>query len=138
MSAAISVQQLTKTYDKGKVLAVDKVSFEVKHGELFGLIGADGAGKSSIFRILTTVLLPDSGSATLAGYDVVKDYREIRKRVGYMPGKFSLYQDLTIRENLEFFATVFGTTIDANYDLIKEIYDQIKPFRDRRAGNLSG
>ncbi len=136
--ASVSVQRLTKTYDKGKVLAVDKVSFDVKPGELFGLIGADGAGKSSIFRILTTVLLADSGTATLAGFDVVKDYREIRNRVGYMPGKFSLYQDLTVQENLEFFATVFGTTIDANLDLIKEIYDQIKPFSARRAGKLSG
>lgn len=136
--ATISVKQLTKTYEKGKILAVDNVSFEVKSGELFGLIGADGAGKTSIFRMLTTVLLPDSGSATLAGYDVVKDYREIRNRVGYMPGKFSLYQDLTVRENLEFFATVFGTTIEANLDIIKEIYDQIKPFSNRRAGKLSG
>jgi ABC-2 type transport system ATP-binding protein len=136
--AAILVNQITKTYEKGKVLAVDKVSFEVKPGELFGLIGADGAGKTSIFRILTTVLLPDSGNAVLAGYDVVKDYREIRNRVGYMPGKFSLYQDLTVQENLEFFATVFGTTIDANLDIIKEIYDQIKPFSNRRAGKLSG
>lgn len=136
--ASVSVQRLTKTYDKGKVLAVDKVSFDVKPGELFGLIGADGAGKSSIFRILTTVLLADSGTATLAGFDVVKDYREIRNRVGYMPGKFSLYQDLTVQENLEFFATVFGTTIDANLDLIKEIYDQLKPFSARRAGKLSG
>jgi len=138
MPATVSVQDLIKTYDKGKVLAVDKVSFEVKAGELFGLIGADGAGKSTIFRILTTVLLADSGSATLAGYDVVRDYREIRNRVGYMPGKFSLYQDLTVQENLEFFATVFGTTIEANMDLIKDIYDQIKPFSNRRAGKLSG
>ena len=138
MPATVSVQNLIKTYDKGKVLAVDKVSFDVKAGELFGLIGADGAGKSSIFRILTTVLLADSGTATLAGYDVVKDYREIRNRVGYMPGKFSLYQDLTIQENLEFFATVFGTTIEANMDLIRDIYDQIKPFSNRRAGKLSG
>ncbi len=137
-AASVSVQQLTKTYDKGKVLAVDKVSFDVNPGELFGLIGADGAGKSSIFRILTTVLLADSGTATLAGFDVVKDYREIRNRVGYMPGKFSLYQDLTVQENLEFFATVFGTTIETNLDLIKEIYDQIKPFSNRRAGKLSG
>ena len=135
---AVCLQHLTKTYDKGKILAVDKVSFEVKSGELFGLIGPDGAGKTSIFRILTTVLLADSGTARLAGFDVVKDYREIRNRVGYMPGRFSLYQDLTVQENLEFFATVFGTTIDANYDLIKEIYDQIKPFSNRRAGKLSG
>jgi ABC-type multidrug transport system ATPase subunit len=135
---AVSLQQITKTYDKGKILAVDRASFEVKKGELFGLIGADGAGKSSIFRILTTVLLADSGTAQLAGFDVVKDYREIRNRVGYMPGRFSLYQDLTVQENLQFFATVFGTTIEANLDLIKEIYDQIKPFSNRRAGKLSG
>jgi ABC-2 type transport system ATP-binding protein len=138
MSSSISIKEISKTYDKGKVLAVDKVSFDVNPGELFGLIGADGAGKSTIFRILTTVLLADSGQATLAGYDVVKDYRQIRNRVGYMPGKFSLYQDLTIKENLEFFATVFGTTIEANMDLIKDIYDQIKPFSNRRAGKLSG
>jgi ABC-2 type transport system ATP-binding protein len=138
MSSSISIKEISKTYDKGKVLAVDKVSFDVNPGELFGLIGADGAGKSTIFRILTTVLLADSGVATLAGYDVVKDYREIRNRVGYMPGKFSLYQDLTIQENLEFFATVFGTTVEANMDLIKDIYDQIKPFSNRRAGKLSG
>ncbi|HEV3223208.1 MAG TPA: ABC transporter ATP-binding protein [Puia sp.] len=135
---AVILRQITKTYEKGKVIAVDNVSFEVKTGELFGLIGPDGAGKTSIFRILTTVLLADSGKASLAGYDVVNEYREIRNRVGYMPGRFSLYQDLTIRENLEFFATVFGTTIEKNYDLIKDIYDQIKPFSNRRAGKLSG
>ncbi|MFC0182452.1 ABC transporter ATP-binding protein [Pseudarcicella hirudinis] len=135
--AAVSLENITKTYDNGKVLAVDNVSFEVKEGELFGLIGPDGAGKTSI-RILTTVLLADKGQATVAGFEVVKDYRSIRSRVGYMPGKFSLYQDLTIKENLEFFATVFGTTIEENYELIKDIYDQIKPFNDRRAGKLSG
>jgi ABC-type multidrug transport system ATPase subunit len=135
---AVSLQNIVKTYDKGSVLAVDKVSFEVEEGELFGLIGPDGAGKTSIFRILTTVLLADSGQASVAGYDVVKDYRAIRQRVGYMPGKFSLYQDLTVKENLEFFATVFGTTIKENYDLIKDIYEQIEPFNNRRAGKLSG
>jgi ABC-type multidrug transport system ATPase subunit len=135
---AVTLQQITKTYEEGRVLAVDQVSFDVKPGELFGLIGPDGAGKTSIFRMLTTVLLPDSGRATVAGFDVIKDYQAIRNRIGYMPGKFSLYQDLTIRENLEFFATVFGTTIEANYDLIREIYDQIKPFSNRRAGKLSG
>lgn len=134
----ISLRNITKTYDDGKVLAVDDTSFEVKKGELFGLIGPDGAGKTSIFRILTTVLLADQGTATLAGFDVVKDYQEIRNRVGYMPGKFSLYQDLTIKENLEFFAAVFGTTVQENYELIKDIYDQIEPFKDRRAGKLSG
>lgn len=134
----VILKNIIKTYDKGTVLAVDDVSFEVRKGELFGLIGPDGAGKTSIFRILTTVLLADKGKASVAGFDVVKDYRQIRNRVGYMPGKFSLYQDLTVKENLEFFATVFGTSVEANYELIKDIYDQIKPFSDRRAGKLSG
>jgi drug efflux transport system ATP-binding protein len=136
--AAVSLQNIVKTYDKGKVLAVNDVSFDVQEGELFGLIGPDGAGKTSIFRILTTLLLADKGHASVGGADVVKDYRSIRSRVGYMPGRFSLYQDLTVKENLEFFATVFGTTVGANYELIKDIYDQIKPFNDRRAGKLSG
>ena len=135
---AISVNGLTKTYDKGKVLAVDNVSFHVEKGELFGLIGPDGAGKTSIFRILVTVLLADKGDASVDGFDVVKDYQSIRNRIGYMPGKFSLYQDLTVKENLNFFASLFGTTIDENYDLIKDIYEQIKPFNNRRAGKLSG
>jgi ABC-2 type transport system ATP-binding protein len=135
---SVSIKNLTKTYNKGSVLAVDDVSFDVQAGELFGLIGPDGAGKTSIFRMLATLLLPDKGVASVAGFDVVTDYRQIRKSVGYMPGKFSLYQDLTIRENLEFFATVFGTTVEANYALIKDIYDQISPFNDRRAGKLSG
>ena len=114
------------------------MSFEVNTGDLFGLIGPDGAGKTSIFRILTTLLLADSGEASVDGHDVVKDYKIIRKNVGYMPGKFSLYQDLTVEENLRFFATLFGTTIKENYDLVKDIYIQIEPFRDRRAGKLSG
>ena len=137
---SITVQNITKTYGKKneKVLAVDDVSFEVNHGEIFGLIGPDGAGKTSIFRILTTVLLPDSGSASIENLDIVKDYKEIRKILGYMPGKFSLYQDLTIEENLEFFASVFNTTVAENYDLIKDIYIQIEPFKNRRAGKLSG
>ncbi|TZF99199.1 ABC transporter ATP-binding protein (plasmid) [Chryseobacterium panacisoli] len=133
---SVVVKNITKTY--GKVKAVDDVSFEVKKGELFGLIGPDGSGKTSIFRILTTLLLADGGTATVEGHDVIKDYQVIRNRVGYMPGKFSLYQDLTVQENLHFFATIFGTTIQKNYDLIKDIYDQIKPFSDRRAGKLSG
>ena len=136
--AAVTLQQLSKTYGKEKTLAVDQVSFSVAAGELFGLIGPDGAGKTSLFRMLTTLLLPDAGSATVAGFDVVRDYRQIRRTVGYMPGKFSLYPDLTIQENLNFFATVFGTTIAENYDLIKDIYVQIEPFRNRRAGKLSG
>ena len=136
---SIIVQNLTKTYGKKeKTLAVDNVSFEVNHGEIFGLIGPDGAGKTSIFRMLTTVLLPDSGSASIEDLDMVKDYKKIRKILGYMPGRFSLYQDLTIEENLEFFASVFNTTIAENYDLIKDIYVQIEPFKDRRAGKLSG
>ena len=133
---SLILQHISKSY--GNLKAVDDVSFEVKEGELFGLIGPDGAGKTTIFRILTTLLLADEGEATVAGYDVVKDYKEIRNHVGYMPGRFSLYQDLTVEENLEFFATIFGTTIEENYDLIKDIYIQIEPFKDRRAGKLSG
>ncbi|MDX2003191.1 MAG: ABC transporter ATP-binding protein [Chitinophagales bacterium] len=136
--AGVALQNITKTYNKGKLTAVKEVSFDVNEGELFGLIGPDGAGKTSIFRILTTLLLADSGTATVAGFDVIKDYREIRKHVGYMPGRFSLYQDLTVEENLEFFATVFNTTIQENYDLVKDIYVQLEPFKDRRAGKLSG
>src|SRR5664279_5646139 len=136
----IVVDRIVKKYraKKEEVQALKGISFSVAHGEIFGLIGPDGAGKTSLFRILTTLLLADEGTAFVDGFDVVKDYREIRNRVGYMPGKFSLYQDLTIQENLEFFATVFGTTIEANMDLIKDIYDQIKPFSNRRAGKLSG
>lgn len=136
--SSVSVKNIIKTYNKGEVKAVNDVSFEVAKGELFGLIGPDGAGKTSIFRILTTLLLADSGTATVEGFDVVKDYKEIRNIVGYMPGRFSLYQDLTVEENLSFFATVFGTTIEDNYELIKDIYEQIKPFNSRRAGKLSG
>jgi ABC-2 type transport system ATP-binding protein len=135
---AVSLKNIIKTYDEGKVKAVNDVSFDVEHGELFGLIGPDGAGKTSIFRILTTLLLPDKGQASVEGLDVVKDYQAIRSKVGYMPGKFSLYQDLTVAENLSFFATIFQTTIEENYDLIREIYDQIKPFSNRPAGKLSG
>jgi len=133
---SVVVKNMIKTY--GDVKAVDDVSFEVAKGELFGLIGPDGAGKTSIFRVLTTLLLADSGTATVEGHDVVKEYQAIRNKVGYMPGKFSLYQDLTVSENLNFFATLFGTTIEENYDLIKDIYEQIKPFSNRRAGKLSG
>jgi ABC-2 type transport system ATP-binding protein len=135
---SVELINITKTYNNGEVKVVDNVSFEVRKGELFGLIGPDGAGKTSIFRILTTVLLADSGTATVEGFDAVQDFQQIRNRVGYMPGRFSLYQDLTVAENLNFFATVFGTTVEANYELIKDIYDQIKPFNDRRAGKLSG
>lgn len=134
--SSVIVKNIIKTY--GEVKAVSDVSFKVPKGELFGLIGPDGAGKTSLFRILTTLLLADSGSAAVEGFDVVKDYEKIRDIVGYMPGRFSLYQDLTVKENLSFFATVFGTTIQKNYELIKDIYEQIKPFSNRRAGKLSG
>lgn len=134
----VVLENIVKTYNKGKLTAVKGVSFEVGEGELFGLIGPDGAGKTSLFRILTTLLLPDAGKAAVAGNDVVKDFRKIRQIVGYMPGRFSLYPDLTVEENLRFFATVFNTTIAENYDLVKDIYSQIEPFKDRRAGKLSG
>jgi ABC-2 type transport system ATP-binding protein len=134
----VIVEHLTKTYGKNETVAVKDVSFSVKKGELFGLIGPDGAGKTSLFRMLTTLLLPDGGNASVNGFDIVKDYKKIRERVGYMPGKFSLYQDLTVEENLHFFATLFNTTVAQNYDLVKEIYVQIEPFKKRRAGKLSG
>ncbi|WP_341214570.1 ABC transporter ATP-binding protein [uncultured Wocania sp.] len=133
---SISISNISKSYKNVK--ALQDISFEVKPGELFGLIGPDGAGKTTLFRILTTLLFADEGTATVAGYDVVSDYKKIRNSVGYMPGKFSLYQDLTVEENLNFFATIFGTTIEENYELIKDIYVQIAPFKDRRAGKLSG
>jgi ABC-2 type transport system ATP-binding protein len=133
---AVRVQQLTKIYNKKT--AVDAVSFAVKKGDIFGLIGPDGAGKTSIFRMLTTLLLPDGGNASVDGLDIIKDYKQIRSRVGYMPGRFSLYPDLSVEENLNFFATVFNTTVKENYNLIKDIYVQIEPFRTRRAGKLSG
>jgi ABC-2 type transport system ATP-binding protein len=133
---SISVQNISKSYQK--TVAVDSITFQVKTGELFGLIGPDGAGKTTLFRILTTLLLANEGTATVAGFDVVNDYKSIRNVVGYMPGKFSLYQDLTVEENLNFFATIFGTTIEENYNIIKEIYVQIAPFKNRRAGKLSG
>ena len=117
---------------------VEGISFEVKQGEIFGIIGPDGAGKTTLFRLLTTLLLPDQGSASVNGFDVVSEYKSIRNCVGYMPGRFSLYQDLTVEENLNFFATVFNTTIEENYELVKDIYQQIEPFKKRRAGKLSG
>lgn len=132
----LTARNLTKHYDG--TVALDGVSFDVEPGELFGVIGPDGAGKSTLFRILVTVILSDEGTATVDGLDVVEDYREIRRRVGYMPGRFSLYPDLSVRENLEFFASVFGTTVEAEYDLIAPIYAQIEPFADRRARALSG
>ena len=133
---AIEVDNISKSY--GKVKALDGVSFSVDKGEIFGLIGPDGAGKTSMYRILCTLLLPDSGTATVDGFDTVTQMNDIRRRVGYMPGRFSLYQDLTVQENLEFFATLFGTTIEEGYDSIKAIYSQIERFRNRKAGALSG
>ena len=133
---AVSCTNISKHYKE--VQALQRVSLSIPRGELFGIIGPDGAGKTSLFRILTTLILANEGSATVDGFDVVTDYAAIRNRVGYMPGRFSLYQDLTVEENLTFFATVFNTTIAENYDLIKDIYQQIEPFKDRRAGKLSG
>ncbi|MXV38156.1 ATP-binding cassette domain-containing protein [Flavobacteriaceae bacterium Ap0902] len=132
----IEVHHISKSYDE--VLALNAIDLSVKSGELFGLIGPDGAGKTTLFRILTTLLLADDGTASILGHDVVKEYQSIRKEIGYMPGKFSLYQDLTVEENLNFFATLFGTSIEESYDLIQDIYVQIEPFKDRRAGKLSG
>jgi len=134
----VVIKNLVKTYNKGEIKAVNDVSLTVEKAELFGLIGPDGAGKTSIFRILTTLLLPDSGQVSVNGKDVIKQYKSIRKEVGYMPGRFSLYTDLTVEENLGFFANLFGTTIKQNYDLIRDIYVQIEPFKTRRAGKLSG
>ena len=134
--SSVSVTQLSKSYSSIK--ALDNVSFDVPKGELFGIIGPDGAGKTTLFRLLTTLILPDSGSAVIEGLDVVKDYASVRSIIGYMPGKFSLYQDLTVEENLNFFATVFNTTVKENYHLIEDIYKHIEPFKTRRAGKLSG
>ncbi len=132
----ITITNISKSFEQ--VNALNNISFDVKKGELFGLIGPDGAGKTTLFRILTTLLIANEGSATVSGFDVLTDFKSIRKSVGYMPGRFSLYQDLTVEENLRFFATIFGTTIEENYDLIKDIYVQIEPFKNRRAGKLSG
>lgn len=133
---AIVIDNLSKSY--GKVKALDNVSFSVRNGELFGLIGPDGAGKTTLFRLLTTLLTPDSGSAKVAGWDVVDDYLAIRSCVGYMPGTFSLYQDLTVEDNLNFFAALFGASVRDSYELVEPIYKQIEPFKNRRAGKLSG
>ena len=136
MNEGIVISDITKSY--GKTKALDRVSFTVNEGELFGLIGPDGAGKSTLFKILATLLLPDSGNATMTGLDVVKDYRKLRTEIGYMPEKFSLYQDLTVKENLEFFASLFGVSVKKNFDLIAPIYKQLEQFPNRLAGNLSG
>ncbi len=133
---AVEIHNLSKAF--GAVQALNSISFEVHTGELFGLIGPDGAGKSTLFRILTTLINPDSGSAKVDGYDIVKDYLTIRKKVGYMPGRFSLYPDLTVEENLQFFAALFGVTVEESYDMVAPIYSQIEPFASRRAGKLSG
>ena len=133
---AVTVSNINKSYSS--VRALKNLSFNVNRGEIYGIIGPDGAGKTTLFRILTTLLLADSGTATVDGVDVVKDYKKIRNTIGYMPGKFSLYQDLTVEENLKFFATIFRTTIEENYHLIEDIYRQIEPFKKRRAGKLSG
>ena len=134
----VKLENISKTYEKGSITALSNINIEVQKGELFGLIGPDGAGKTSLFRILTSLLIPDTGTATIMNFDIVNDYKEIRKITGYMPGKFSLYQDLRVEENLNFFASVFGTTIEENYHLIEDIYKQIEPFKKRLAGKLSG
>lgn len=134
--AAIEIRDVSKTY--GRLAALREVSLDVAEGEIFGLIGPDGAGKTTLFRILSTLMLPSSGTAAICGLDVIRDYSAIRRIIGYMPGRFSLYQDLSVKENLDFYATLFGTTVKENYDTIREIYSQIEPFRDRRAGKLSG
>ncbi len=137
---AVIVENLVKVYRSGRevVQALRGVDFRVARGELFGIIGPDGAGKTSLFRIMTTLLLPEGGRVRIEGLDVVGEYREIRRRVGYMPGRFSLYQDLSVQENLQFFATIFNTSVQENYEMIRDIYVQIEPFRHRRAGKLSG
>jgi ABC-2 type transport system ATP-binding protein len=132
----IEIKNISKSF--GDTIALSDISVSINDSELFGFIGPDGAGKTTLFRLLTTLLVQDSGTITLMGYDSVKDYREIRKHVGYMPGRFSLYQDLTVEENLNFYATVFGTTVSENYHLIRDIYSHIEPFKKRPAGKLSG
>ncbi len=134
--STLNSQLISKSY--GSIQALKNISFEVAKGEIFGIIGPDGAGKTTLFRILTTLITADSGTATVNGLDVIKDYKQIRNCVGYMPGRFSLYQDMTVEENLTFFASVFGTTIKENYALVEDIYKQIEPFKNRRAGKLSG
>ncbi|MDE5762223.1 MAG: ABC transporter ATP-binding protein [Bacteroidales bacterium] len=137
---SVSARNLSKKFGHGHhaVQAVDGVSFDVKKGELFGLIGPDGAGKTTLFRLLTSLMVPDSGTAVVEGFDTVKDYRQIRRIIGYMPGRFSLYQDLSVEENLKFFTTLFGSTVAKSYDAIKPIYRYLEPFKKRMAGRLSG
>lgn len=136
MKNVVEISEISKSYEDVK--ALKNVSFDVEKGELFGLIGPDGAGKTTLFRILTTLLVPDAGQARVLGLDVVDDYRDIRPILGYMPGRFSLYLDLSVEENLSFFASVFGTTLEENYQLIEPIFKQLEPFKKRLAGALSG
>ncbi|MDE5806839.1 MAG: ABC transporter ATP-binding protein, partial [Muribaculaceae bacterium] len=136
MTTDVTVTDLSKRY--GKIVALDNIFFSVKKGEMFGIIGPDGAGKSSLYRILATLLLPDRGEAKVCGLDVVKDFRKLRPKIGYMPERFSLYQDLTVKENLNFFASLFGVAVKENYDLIAPIFGQLERFPDRKAGALSG
>ncbi|HRK55034.1 MAG TPA: ABC transporter ATP-binding protein [Cyclobacteriaceae bacterium] len=140
MESAVKAERVYKNFQSGKteIEALNNISFEVERGELFGLIGPDGAGKTTLFRILTTLMIANKGNAWVDGFEVVSQYKEIRKRVGYMPGRFSLYQDLSVEENISFFATLFGTTLEENYEFVKDIYVQIEPFKKRRAGALSG
>lgn len=133
---AIEVHNVKKTFES--ITALEDINIEIKDGELFGFIGPDGAGKTTLFRILTTLLIPDTGTATVLGFDTVKDYKSIRNIAGYMPGRFSLYQDLSVEENLEFFATIFGTTIKENYSLISDIYSQLEPFKKEKSGTIIG
>lgn len=134
----ITVSKLRKSYRRGQVQALRGLNFTVDEGEIYGLIGPDGAGKTTLFHIMATLLLPDEGTVSVDGLDVVRDYKAIRRRIGYMPGRFSLYQDLSVEENLSFFASIFHTSIEENYDLVKDIYEQIEPFKTRKAGKLSG
>ena len=136
MPLGINIDNITKSFENQK--ALNNISLSINPGELFGFIGPDGAGKTTLFRILTSLLIPDNGKATIGHYDCVKDYKHIRKNTGYMPGRFSLYMDLTVEENLNFYASIFNTTLKDNYDLIEDVYVQIEPFKKRRAGDLSG
>lgn len=135
---AVEANNISKSYQKGAIQAIKDISFSVDKGEIFGIIGPDGAGKTTLFRVLTTLLLADSGTASVDGFDIVKDYKSIRNVVGYMPGRFSLYQDLSVEENLKVFASIFKVSVEENYNLIKDIYQQLEPFKKRRAGQLSG
>ena len=136
MSAIVELKQVSKSF--GRVVALESMDLMVRSVEIFGIIGPDGAGKTTLFRLITSLMLPDSGRIQVMGYDALKEYRQIRKMIGYMPGRFSLYQDLTVEENLQFYATVFGTTVEQNYHLIRDVYSRIEPFRKRLARNLSG